>query len=419
VGRPPVCRALMPALIVSLASGCRTDQSRIDEIAHDYIRLAVALAERDPDSRDYYYGQANWVSDVRDHPPAAAEIQKQAQACIRRLDALPATPRTSFLSGQLRAIAARVDLLKGKHPPFDDEARALFGLAPYPPHDREKANRVRAQINRLLPGPGTLAKRYAQFDRDFLIPDDVLDQVLERSIEGCRQRALAHVSLPQGESVTVQYVRNKPWDGYSYYQGAFHSVIQVNADFPLTVDRALQLACHEGYPGHHAFNSLAEEKHVRHEHQLEWMVEPTFSPQSLVSEALATNAADLAFSPQDRLAFERDVLFPVAHLDPQSAEKYLQVSRLIGDLDIAQPDIARAYLNGNLEYERAAEALEEQVLMENADATLKYVNEYRTYMLAYTQGKEMARVCFARALDRWDVFKQLIAGTERLIDCAN
>jgi hypothetical protein len=419
VGWPSVCRGLVPAVVLFLAAGCRTARSRIDEIAHEYIRLAVALAERDPDSRDYYYGQANWVSDVRDHPPTAVEIQKQALDCIRRLDALPATARTSFLLGQLRAIAARVDLLKGKRPAFDDEARALFGVALLRPHDREKADRVRAEIDHLLPGPGSPAKRYAQFDRNFLIPDDALDQVLERSMEGCRQRTLAHVSLPPGESITVQYVRNKPWDAYSNYQGAFHSVIQVNADFPLTVDRALQLACHEGYPGHHAFNSLAEEQRVRHEHQLEWMVEPTFSPQSLISEALATNAADLAFSPQDRLAFERDVLFPVAHLDPQSAEKYLQISRLIGDLDITQPDIARAYLNGNLEYERAAEALEEQALMENADATLKYLNEYRTYVLAYTQGKEMARACFARALNRWDVFKQLIAGTQTLTNCAN
>jgi len=38
------------------------------------------------------------------------------------------------------------------------------------------------------------------------------------------------------------------------------------------------------------------------------------------------------------------------------------------------------------------------------EATLKYLNEYRTYILAYTVGKEMAKKCLGRDVDHWRTF---------------
>lgn len=405
-------------MLVFFLPGCGAN-SGVDRLARSYIRLAAALAERDPDSLDYYYGPAAWVAAAHDHPPPAGEIQSRALDLIKQIEALPQTARTRFLAGQLRAIAARAELLKGIRRPFDEEARATFGLPPASPYDRRKAGEIHAELDRLLPGRGALADRYAEFDRQFLIPDSRLERVIDRALQGCRERTLAHVTLPQGESIRIEYVRNKPWDGYSYYQGSFHSRIEINADFPLTVDRALQLVCHESYPGHHVFNSLIEEQLVRREHRLEWMVEPTFSPQSLLSEALATNAADMVFSTGGRLQFERDVLFPIAGVDAHDADRYLRVNRLIGELDLVLPEVARAYLNGTIEFERAAEAFKEQAIMSHAEATLKYLNEYRTYMLTYTVGKAMARKCLDQASDRWQEFRRLITGESTLSGCGS
>jgi hypothetical protein len=419
VGPAPRNRLRAPAVLalVCLLAGCGTS-SRVDQIARSYIRLAVALGDHDADSRDYYYGPAEWVADLRDRSPSETEIQRQALDLARQSSALPQTARTVFLSGQLRAIAARIDLLKGKRPRFDEESQALFGLLPIHVHGQHEAEAIRAKLDRLLPGHGALADRYANFDRQFLIPGNRLSEVIDRALQGCRERTLAHVRLPQGESVKIEYVRNKPWDGYSYYQGSFRSLIQINADFPLTVDRALQLACHEGYPGHHVFSSLAEEQLVRREHRIEWMVEPVFSPQSLLSEALATNAVAMVFSPEERRRFEGDELFSLAGISMHDVNRYLDVSRLVGELDTVQVEIARSYLNGDLEYERAAAAFQERALMAYPEATLKYLNEYRTYILAYTVGKVMARECLGRDADPWRTFHELITGRLTLAGCS-
>jgi hypothetical protein len=238
-------------------------------------------------------------------------------------------------------------------------------------------------------------------------------------MQECRKRTLQHLSLPTGETVTIEYVGSKPWNAYSSYEGGFHSRIQINATFPLTVDRALQLACHEGYPGHHVYNTLVDAQLVQRQHRWELMVQPTFSPQSFSSEALATYAADVAFPEDERLRFERDVLFPMAGIDRAKAEKYIEVSRLVNDLESAEPAIARDYLDGRLEWTRAASALEERALMLHTEATLKYLNEYRTYMLTYTVGKEVVKDCFANreATDRWALYEQLITGRTSLRDC--
>jgi hypothetical protein len=391
-------------------------ETKPDDAVLQYIRLSVALGDHDPNSLDYYYGPPEWVADVRAHPPKLAEIKRASLDLIAKLQA---TPKRNFLTGQLRAMAMRVDLLRGVRPSFDQEASSLFALDPSRGPKPEQVETTRKEIAVLLPGKGTPLDRYAAFDQQFVIPEAKVQAVMQRALQGCRERTLAHLHLPEGEETRVEYVSNRPWNAYSRYHGHFQSLIQVNADFALTVDRALQLACHEGYPGHHAYNAMQDAQLVQHESRFELMVQPTFSPQSLVSEALATYAVELAFPEADRLAFERDVLFPLAGLDKKNAEVYLRISRQVDQLEAEEPGIARDYLDGKLEWARAASALEDKALMAHTEATLKYLNEFRTYMLTYTVGTDMARKCMGSLTgdDRWRAYEQLISWRLRLQDC--
>ena len=52
--------------------------------------------------------------------------------------------------------------------------------------------------------------------------------------------------------------------------------------------------------------------------------------------------------------------------------------------------VARRYLDGELEFERAGAALEAGALMAHPEAALKYINEFRTYVVTYTYGRELA-----------------------------
>ena len=227
---------------------------------------------------------ARGAPDVR---TAAVALAGQLAAPVQGDD----ETRRRFLLRQLHAIVARIDVIRGARAPFADEARSLFGLDLSPGDHRAAAASVRAEIDRLLAGPGDLTARYAAFDRRFLIAPDRLPAVLARAIEGCRAVTREHVTLPPGEGVDVDYVRESPWSAFTRYGGGFRSRIQVNASLPLTVDRALDLACHESYPGHH---TIASRLDAGFPGLVEFLVQPLFSPQSLLHEAAASLAGRLA-----------------------------------------------------------------------------------------------------------------------------
>jgi hypothetical protein len=412
--RAEAARALCAFVAVGLAvalAGCRHDGARhLDREAEAYVRLVLALGERDADSLDFYAGPPEWMAEARAKQTPLSEIKRSASVLLdeltrERVQAPGGEPRRPFLIGQLRAVAARVDLLSGQRLTFDEESRLLFGIEPGETDQRAFAD-ADAELERMLPGHGALGHRYAAYERRFVIPSDRLPAVITRAIDGCRRATLGHLSLPAGEQVTVEYVRGTPWSAFTRYEGRGRSRMQINTDFDLTVDRALQLACHEAYPGHHAINSLIDARLVDAQHWIEYAVQPMFSPQSLRTEGAATFAAELAFEGESRLAFERDVLFPLAGLTPLDADKYLRISRLVDGLRGRQLDIARRYLDGNLEFARAAQELEERALMPSADATLKFFNEFRTYALAYTVGRDAAARSIAAADDRWQAYER-------------
>jgi hypothetical protein len=116
-------------------------------------------------------------------------------------------------------------------------------------------------------------------------------------------------------------------------------------------------------------------------------VQLMFTPEGLDSEASAMLAADVAFSTNDRVRFVRERLFPLAGLDAADVERHLEVERLVGDLQMVQADVARRYLDGALEFARATAALENEALVPHAEALVKYINQYRSYVTTYTVGR--------------------------------
>jgi hypothetical protein len=252
---------------------------------------------------------------------------------------------------------------------------------------------VLTQLEAKLPGEGSLIERYDRYKRDFVIPARRLDRVFQEAIRACRERTLNHVELPPDERFTVEYVTGKSWSGYNWYQGNYQSLIQVNTDLPVFIDRAVDLACHEGYPGHHVYNVLLEKNLMRDRGWVEYSVYPLFSPQSLIAEGTANYGIEVAFSPADRLAFERDVLFPLAGIDGARAKAYYEVLALVDRLSYAGNEAARRYLNGTFDRAAAEGWLERYAMYPKprAEQRMRFIDQYRSYVINYNLGKDLVR----------------------------
>ena len=309
-----------------------------DAAAESYVRLVLALGQHDAAFVDAYYGPPEWRTAAEQQKLPLADINKRAavlEVDLRRLPAIaPGAAdagllalRRQYLARQLNALRARVAMLQGRKFPFDEESRELYD-AVAPRHDEATFQAVIDAVAARIGGNGDLAPRYEAFRQAFVIPADKLDAVFQAAIGECRRRTQAHLALPAGERFTVDYVTGKPWSAYNWYQGGFASLIQVNTDLPIYIDRAIDLACHEGYPGHHVYNALLEQHLVTQRGWVEFSVYPLFSPQSLIAEGTANYGIEVAFSRPSGRQFERDTLFPLAGLDPTRVDEYYDVLAL-------------------------------------------------------------------------------------------
>jgi hypothetical protein len=399
------------------------ENDSMNALAERYVKLVLALGQHDADYVDAYYGPSEWQKDAEASKAPLAQIDRDAAAVETALAAAkPAQSaeealrlRHEYLTKQIGALRARVSMLQGKKFTFDEESRALYD-AVAPTHTESEFDAVLKDLESRLPGQGTLSERFDAFRSRFVIPRDRLDATFKAAIEGCRSRTLAHLQLPSDESFTVEYVTNKSWAGYNWYKGNYHSVIQVNTDLPIFADRAIDLACHEGYPGHHVYNVLLEKILVRDRGWVEFSVYPLRSPQSLIAEGSANYGIDIAFPRPERLQFERTVIFPTAGLNPAAVDEYYAVLSLADRLSYAGNEAARRYLNGQIDSAAAVTWLERYGLYSTARAQqrVRFVDQYRSYVINYNLGKDMvAQYIDARSAGdpgaRWAAFTELLS----------
>lgn len=396
-------------------------------IAERYVRLVLAVGQHDADYVDAFYGPAEWrqQADASKTPLAmidsqaatvAADLAKTGVISPIKAEAELWGLRRQYLARQLSSMRARISMLQGKKLTFDEESLALYD-AVAPVKLESEFHAVLNQLEARLPGDGSLIDRYDAYKQAFVIPKARLDRVFQAAIRACRQK-MSIVDLPFEENFRVQYVTGKSWSGYNWYQGNFKSLIQVNTDLPIYIDRAIDLACHEGYPGHHVYNVLLEKNLVRDRGWIEFTVYPLFSPQSLIAEGTANYGIELAFPLPSRVGFEQDVLFPLAGLDPARVAGYYEVLDLVDRLSYAGNEAARKYLNGEITREGAAAFLEKYAMYTKprADQRVRFIDQYRSYVINYNLGKDLVRAYIERKVGRdrtpyrrWSEFTALLS----------
>lgn len=402
-------------------------KSSLDGIAEEYVKLSLRIGEHEDGYIDAYYGPADWQAAAKgDKTPLATlhaevaalslelELQQAAEAGSgRAVDPLELR-RADFLRGQLTAAETRLRMMQGEKLSFEDEAEGLFGVRPQL-KPLESYDSVLADIEKLVPGEGPLWQRVDAFNDRFVIPADKLRPVMDAAIAECRKRTVAHIALPANERFTLEFVTGKSWSGYNWYKGDAHSLIQVNTDLPVRLSRAVDLGCHEGYPGHHVYNALLEEKLSKGKGWVEFTVYPLYSPQSLLAEGSANYGIDLAFPGDERLTFEKAVLYPLAGLDAKDAGKFLELLEAQQKLGGARFTIAAEYLAGRIDREKAIELTQKYGLVsrKRAEQTVSFSEQYRSYVINYGLGQQMVREYVERAgpgqAERWKRMEHLLS----------
>lgn len=410
-GAAPIKSIALGAALILAGSGVwfvmqpRSPEAQLDALAEDFVLLATATAAIDADYVDNYFGPSSLDSRGKRSFPELTEMISQAEALAQNLAALQApqlNPRKENLLDKVSRLEELLSIVSAAHKPsFNEELQRLYGITLDSTPIDQQANLDALQ--ELLPGRGTLAFRVAAFRNRFVIPADKRKAVFEAALAECKRRTLQHWDLGVNEQLTLEWTRDVP-AAWHHYLGEGQSLLQVNDLSVAFLDNAIDIACHEGYPGHHAQYVLMDQKS---ELKVEDSVTLLRSTEAVVLEGAANFGVDLAFTPEEKLAFERDVLAPIAGITLPDASQYLAFGQLMDEFVTAIPPIVQEYYDGLISFNEGTFRLEKDAMVSSSSALLEYIDAFGTYSIGYSYAEAQIRKA-ASAGEPWNVLLGIV-----------
>ncbi|WP_035361946.1 hypothetical protein [Dyadobacter alkalitolerans] len=429
-------KSILTSIVVCTILSCFKEQSsddgeKLKQIGREYVTLGLTIGQYDADFVDAYYGPDSLrpaaAKDTANFPKDSltlriTELKRRVTDLLTNTKNDTIGQRAEWLGSQLTAFERRIKIVAGDRDAFDTESRDLFD-AVAPIYNEKHFQDLIAQMDAILPGKGALPDRFQKLAARFLIQKDKIDTVFQVAIAEARRRTLQHYTLPAGENFKLEYVTDKPWSGYNWYKGNYQSLIQINVSQPIFIQRAIDLACHEGYPGHHVFNVLLEKNVYHDQGSQEISLYPLFSPQSLIAEGSANYGISIAFPGDSQEQYCKQILMPLAGIDTTGAHLYFEALKIGSALNYARNEVARGLINKSMNDKDALRWLTDYCLLTEKGATdyLRFIKKYGSYVINYNYGQDLVKNYIEKTSGqdqekRWKAFEKLLSNPMRASD---
>jgi hypothetical protein len=411
-------------LFVACKQESDNPDTSFNKLAEDYVRLGLFIGQYDEAFIDAYYGPDSLKPKAKGSVFPKDSLLAQVKTLKDKFSSFINDKKNDTLAGraewintQLTAFDRRIRIFAGEYGSFDEESKDLFGVQA-PKYDEAHYQTLVSQLDSLLPGKGNRNQRFQALANRFIIPKNKLDTVFKAAIAECRKRTLQHYQLPATENFQLEFVSNKPWNGYNWYKGNYQSVIQINTDLNIFIDRAIDVGSHESYPGHHVYNMLLEKNLYRDKGWVEISMYPLFSPQSIIAEGSANYGIELVFPGNEKIKFASEVLLPLAGVDTAGIALYFKALEIKGRLNYARNEVGRGIVNNIMNEQEAMRWLMEYALFneETAKKSIAFIKANRSYVINYNYGMDLVRKYMenktgndANEAKRWEAFGWLLS----------
>ncbi|MEV6322597.1 DUF885 domain-containing protein [Nocardia sp. NPDC051787] len=378
----------------------------------EYLRLGLAFDRLEEGFVDAYTGDPALRRAVQNAPaPQPRELARRA-ADLRAAvpDAGLSPQRAEFLDVHLRALQCSARKFAGDEIGFVEEVWAYFDvdIAPGDVADYRDAHR---QMDEVLAGDGLLAERMAAHRKADEIPPERLSVCVEAFSSALRELVRARYPLPDHEHVTYEVVGDKPWSGFNYYLGNYHSRVAINSDLKQHMAHLPQLIAHESYPGHHTEHCRKEAGLVA-DGQAEQTLFLVNTPQCLMAEGLADLALRSVVGPGWGKWAQEIYADLGLRFDGERAERLSNASaKLLG----VRQDAALLLHDRGRTHDEVAEFLQTWTLVtpDRARQSLRFLSSplWRAYISTYVEGYRLLGGWLDRAVDaddRVDRFRRLL-----------
>lgn len=415
---------IQPFIILLLVASCtsqKESRSNINELAIDYVKLTLEIAAHDPWYWDDYYGpdSLKFTGVILDTFPKEDFLDRVSSLKLE-LDEVSMSPesseeeklRANWMSSQLTAVDRGIRLYSGEFGTFDEEAEDLIGVK-VPRYDSTYFIEAIAELDTVLPGEGTFKERFDALISRFEVPEEKLDTCLKVAIEATRKITLERLDLPEDESITIEYVRDKWYKAFVSLLGPYQTLFAINLDYKLDIAELINYACHECYPGHHTYVAM-QAKNIYFDKGWVEILDPENpwgGPQIVIEEGLAIYANEMAFPGESYYKFAKEVLMPLAGLDTTGAYAYLLVKRFARrKLTYAFNEAARGIVNGTMTEDEVTHWVNDFALRGSA---IRMVKDSRTFVAHYSCGRDLVKNYIEAQSssddERWEAYGKLLS----------
>lgn len=388
----PILRVAL-ALILGL-SAMRVEAAApiLDQIAKDYVALAAQAALIEPDSFSVGDELPIIAEQAKAHPLGRAAVVSRLEELVRRLDRVkPSTDaleamRRRNLRAHIVSLALQLQPAKLAAMPVAERVRQIYGFDPiFAPLVNYDA--AIDALDKTLPGRGSLSDRIDAMKKRAQVPADKIAAVVGTAVAECRRRASMHLRMPK-EELAITYPADPLVPGQSNYLGGGKGTMAVSTVVPADVDRLLALSCHEAYPGHHTNYASMDTNLWKARHWPEIKVAMPFEPQFAVSDAISEYGVGLNFPLDERMRYEREVLYPLAGLTMQDEAAWRAFISARSSVLGATSTVIRDYLDKKIDAATAKELSMRYRLMNprSAELLIKMVNAFGIDIIASDQG---------------------------------
>jgi len=366
----------------------------MDDIAREYLLIALAIDEIEHGIVDSYYGPPELREEAKSGNADADALARRTAALRNRLSGeADDEQRALWLDRQLLGLETIARRLAGEELPYLTEVERCFDAVPEatPPEDYA---RTRTELEELLPGAGDLRDRLAEREHRLTLPADRLPELIDWVAADLQAEAAARWPLPDGHELTVSMVSDQPWAAYNWYDGNLKSRVEVNTDLPMRADQLAGTMAHETFPGHHMEHAWKETRLYRELGRGEASAMLINTPEAYISEGLAEVGAWLV---NDGARWQERLLALCARaglaLTQEDAQREWQITVAKRRLRGASGDAALQLHVAKRSRDDVVRFLEQDALAthERAVKSLEFIEHplWRTYVFCYAGGERL------------------------------
>jgi hypothetical protein len=365
----------------------------MEEVAREYLLIALSLGELEEGIVDAYYGPADLAEVARAQQATPVELTARVAALRARLDEVTDAQRARWLDRQLLAMETLARQHNGDEIAYRELVERCFDAVPEPTAP-EVYRSVRAELEDLLPGSGDLRDRLDVRDNELTVPADRLERILEWLTNELRADAEKQFNVPVGDDFTIQLVTNEPWAAYNWYDGNLKSRIEVNTDLPVRATGLIGLLAHEAFPGHHLEHASKEQHLVREQGRFEASVQLINTPEAYISEGLAEVGVRFV-APQERWKELTKSVCEQAGIamTDEDVERQWRIGRALHRLRGSGGDAALQLHADGRSREQVIAFLEQDALStrDRAEKSLEFITHplWRAYVFCYAGGEKL------------------------------